>query len=178
MAKVYICDKHGKPQESFCPDCMEAFENRRDASTMTPEERASEFEWWGSMLTIPFSDLHKRIEELAGRSVWTHELANPEQIIAAIRSGQQAKMARLAEVDWWTDERDLSQQMQRRREAIRRAGAVNADLTTMEVYRCAFIRWQLGGGCLWSRHAGLAGAPSGHAVAPSSGVAGLGSRAY
>jgi hypothetical protein len=71
---------------------MEAFENRRDASTMTPEERASEFEWWGSMLTIPFSDLHKRIEELAGRSVWTHELANPEQIIAEIRSGQQATM--------------------------------------------------------------------------------------
>ena len=84
-------------------------------------------------------------------------------------------MARLAEVDWWTDERDLSQQMQRRREAIRRAGTVNADLTTMEVYRCAFIRWQLGGGCLWNRHAGRTGAPSSHTPAPGSRTADLGS---
>ncbi len=93
MAKTYICDKHGTPQESSCSDCMEAFTNRRDASTMTPEDRASEFEWWGSILTIPFDDLHKRIEELAGRSVWTHELAHPEQIIAEIRTGQRATLA-------------------------------------------------------------------------------------
>lgn len=77
MAKSYDCDKHNgqKGLTSYCPDCMEAFANRRDANTMTGDERAAEFRWWGEILTIPFSDLHQRIEELVGRNVWTHEMA-------------------------------------------------------------------------------------------------------
>jgi hypothetical protein len=95
MSETYCCDKHGTAVlvGEACPDCMEAFANRRDPSTMTAEERASEFEWWGDILTIPFNDLHKRIEELAGRSVWTHELANPKLIIQEIRSQQPATMS-------------------------------------------------------------------------------------
>ncbi len=60
---------------------------------MTAEERAAEFEWWGNILTIPFNDLHQRIEELVGRSVWTHELAYPEQLIQEIRTGRQASIS-------------------------------------------------------------------------------------
>lgn len=43
---MYICDKHGSEQDSYYPQCMTAFETRRDAKTMTGEERAAEFEWW------------------------------------------------------------------------------------------------------------------------------------
>jgi hypothetical protein len=88
----YTCDKHPGQTglTSYCTDCMTAFETRRDAATMTAEERAAEFEWWGSILTIPFANLHQRIEELVGRSVWTHELANPKALIREIRSGQSA----------------------------------------------------------------------------------------
>ena len=94
MTQTYSCDKHAERigLTSFCPDCVQAFENRRDAATMTPQERADEFRWWGSMLTIPFSDLRQRIEELAGRSVWTHELAHPDQIIEEIERQQPASL--------------------------------------------------------------------------------------
>lgn len=76
MPKTYDCDKHDsrRARTSYCPDCMEAFANRRDPNTMTGDERAAEFRWWGEVLTIPFSDLHQRIEELVGRTVWTHEM--------------------------------------------------------------------------------------------------------
>jgi len=57
-----------------CPVCTEEWESRRDAAEMTPEERWAEFESWGPILEIDFSKLHKRIEELVGRPVFTHEL--------------------------------------------------------------------------------------------------------
>lgn len=92
---MYTCDKHGTETErgSYCQACMDAFKGRRDAKTMTPEERAAEFEWWGEILTIPFSDLHQRITELVGRDVWTHELARPDLLIQEIRAQQPASMA-------------------------------------------------------------------------------------
>ena len=31
-----------------------------------------------SYLLVPFSDVHKYIEEKMGRPVWTHEMGNPE----------------------------------------------------------------------------------------------------
>ena len=39
-----------------------------------------------------FSDLHKRLEELMQRPVWTHELARPQWLADEIRSGKQANM--------------------------------------------------------------------------------------
>lgn len=35
-----------------------------------------------------FSDLHKRIEELVGRPVWTHEMAFPAMLYEEIRTGK------------------------------------------------------------------------------------------
>lgn len=57
-----------------CPVCTERWENRRDAATMTPEERLAEFDSMQPILEIDFSKLHQRIQELVGRPVWTHEL--------------------------------------------------------------------------------------------------------
>ena len=92
MATTYDCDKHPERAglTSYCPDCAEAFANRRDATTMTAEERAAEFRWWGEILTIPMGDLQQRIEELVGRPVWTHELARPNLLIAEIERGTPA----------------------------------------------------------------------------------------
>jgi hypothetical protein len=90
----YSCDKHGisVPAGTPCPDCVEAWTNRRAPNTMTVTERADEFRWWGNILTIPFPDMHKRIEELVGRPVWTHELSNPGALIDEIESGERATM--------------------------------------------------------------------------------------
>lgn len=51
---------------------------------MTPLERVNELNRWMACVTIPFDNIHKRIEELVGRSVWTHELALPDQLRAEI----------------------------------------------------------------------------------------------
>jgi hypothetical protein len=90
MAKTYDCDKHPAQQalSSYCPDCMEVFANRRDPNTMTGDERAAELTWWGAILTIPFGDLHQRIEELVGRGVFTHELVGWPRLIEEARTRQ------------------------------------------------------------------------------------------
>lgn len=95
MADTYFCDKHqdAVPRGQGCPACMDAFTNRRDATAMTATERAAEFRWWGRILTIPFGDLHQRMEELVGRPVFTHELANPDLLIQEIESGESASFA-------------------------------------------------------------------------------------
>lgn len=87
-AETYVCDKHGSSHQrgNGCPDCAEAFANRRSPDSMTPEEREAELRWWGQILTIPFGDLHQRYEELVGRGIWTHEFANPEPLIVEART--------------------------------------------------------------------------------------------
>lgn len=62
------------PLKEACPTCLAAFPNRRPVHAMSGDERAAELELWGGVLEIPFSLVHERIEELVGRSVWTHEL--------------------------------------------------------------------------------------------------------
>ena len=57
-----------------CPDCVESYEALPDADTMTGDERATELEAWCGPLEIEFSLVHKRIQELVGRPVWTHEM--------------------------------------------------------------------------------------------------------
>jgi len=55
---------------------------------MSQEAKAVELEQWMGPLEVPFDLLHKRIEELAGRPVWTHELGSPALIAAEIRGGE------------------------------------------------------------------------------------------
>ena len=74
MPKTYICPNHHRELSNYCPDCIEAFSNRRDPNAMTGDERAAEFDFWGPICTIPFGDIHQRIEELVGRGVFPHEM--------------------------------------------------------------------------------------------------------
>ena len=89
----YFCKVH----ETFifkgkcCSQCVSDWNNRKAADEMTPQERADEYQMYcDNVLTIPFGDLHTRIEELVGRPVWTHELARPEWLVKEILSGKQA----------------------------------------------------------------------------------------
>jgi hypothetical protein len=52
---------------------------------MTADERADELQRFAGILEVDFSLMHGRIEALAGRSVWSHELANYAAIIEQVR---------------------------------------------------------------------------------------------
>lgn len=72
--KAY-CPEHGSPLPPACPGCGERM--ARPVETMTGDERADELQHWGdTVMTVDFDKLHKRIEELVGRPVWTHELGS------------------------------------------------------------------------------------------------------
>jgi hypothetical protein len=61
-------------------------ENRSDPGTMTKDERKIELEWFftgpGKTCEVPFNVMHKRMEQLMGRPVWTHEFANTKRLMA------------------------------------------------------------------------------------------------
>lgn len=90
MATTYTCPNHQRDVSGPCPDCVEAFANRRDPDAMTGAERAAEFDFWGPICTIPFGDIHQRIEELVGRPVFTHEMgtAGIERLTEEARTRQ------------------------------------------------------------------------------------------
>lgn len=91
--KKRTCSRCGTPDlTTACPRCTEEWENRRDAAEMTADERLAEFQSWRPVLEIDFDKLHKRIEELVGRPVWTHELARPELLDHEIATGEQPGM--------------------------------------------------------------------------------------
>lgn len=92
MGKQRICHICGTVCTDACPTCTAAFKHRRDATTMTAEERAVELESLVGVLEIDFDKLHQRITELVGRDVWTHELAHPENLVAEIRRGVPASI--------------------------------------------------------------------------------------
>ena len=68
------CPHHGSPLPPACPECLALFEI--DAESMTGDERAAAMEALDGPLTVEFGKLHKRIEQLVGRPVWTHEMGS------------------------------------------------------------------------------------------------------
>lgn len=70
-----ICKRCGQltADNQECPVCAEWFKTRPDPITMTPDERATEFESW-KFCEIYFDKVHQRMEELVGRPIWTHEI--------------------------------------------------------------------------------------------------------
>lgn len=60
---------------------MDEFAFRTPASEMSRAERTSELKTWFPIVEIPFTDQHKRIEELMGRPVFLHEMADPDALI-------------------------------------------------------------------------------------------------
>lgn len=69
----HIC---GTVTDTYCPTCTAHFASRRNAEVMTGEERAAELELLCGPLEIEFQLVHRRIEELVGRPVWTHEMGS------------------------------------------------------------------------------------------------------
>ncbi len=89
--KWRTCHICGERCDSWCPICTANFENRRDAEAMTGDERAAEMELWFGPLEVEFDLVHKRLEELVGRPVWTHELGlNSEGLIEESRTRKAA----------------------------------------------------------------------------------------
>ena len=89
--KLRTCTRCGTSTVSWCPVCSSEFESRRPASEMSAEERVREYRSWG-VCEIEFSKIHRRIEELVGRSVYTHELAFPDALVAEIERGVSADL--------------------------------------------------------------------------------------
>jgi hypothetical protein len=67
---------------------------------MSAEERCAELRWFlhadgGELIAKgygKFEHIHKRIEELVGRSVWTHELLFEDELCEEIRTGVRPSM--------------------------------------------------------------------------------------
>ena len=76
MSETRICSYCGAvvPTNDWCQACVVGFSSRRPAEEMTPDERAAEMRRFAGPVSIPFDLIHQRIEELVGRSVWTHEI--------------------------------------------------------------------------------------------------------
>ena len=92
----HICGALVGAKES-CPTCTEAYKHPRDVATMTTVERLAEFDLLNDVLEFDLDLLHKRIEELLGRPVWTHELADIDSIRREIASGDRATMTAILE---------------------------------------------------------------------------------
>lgn len=97
MSETRVCHWCNRtvPINDYCPDCVIAFVDRPDVSTMTKAERIAELRWFlegdGQYVEIAFDDIHGRIEALMGRPVWTHEMAasNAHVLISELANGVQ-----------------------------------------------------------------------------------------
>jgi len=89
--KTRVCALCGRiiPIKEYCNACIERVANLPEPHTMRIEERLAEFDSYDSALTIPFQQLHGRLEGLVGRPVWTHEFALWDRLRAEIVSGEQ-----------------------------------------------------------------------------------------
>lgn len=72
---------HGVGPESNrgdCVACNEELATRAYAGDMTPDQRADEVrDLLQEISAYRIEDIQKRIDELVGRPVWTHELSTP-----------------------------------------------------------------------------------------------------
>ena len=75
-----------------CPTCVANWPQRKPAQDMTIEEKTHELDLLSGVLEVPFQLAHERIEEIMGRPVWTHELANFNQLKHELLTGHKASM--------------------------------------------------------------------------------------
>ncbi len=89
--KTRVCALCGRiiPIKEYCNACIERVANLPAPQTMTIAERLAEFDSYDTALTIPFQQLHQRVEGLVGRPVWTHEFALWDRLRTEIVSGEQ-----------------------------------------------------------------------------------------
>ena len=88
MTDDWTCP-HGfgpESQRGDCPDCNRDIEGRRSRDDMTGDERAEEVR---ALLHDPsayrMDDIHKRLEDLVGRPVWTHEFVTDTWLMEKAR---------------------------------------------------------------------------------------------
>ncbi len=99
MAKPRNCHICGTHCEEWCPTCVENFDTRRNADEMTGDERAEELKLLYGPLEIPFDMLHKRIEGLVGRPVFTHEMGlNSDGLIEEARNRNHPTMEEVVDL--------------------------------------------------------------------------------
>lgn len=71
-----ICEAE-VPEDQACTSCIERFPQRRPANEMSPGERVAEAELLigkDAVTELPAKLLMQRIDELVGRTVWSHEI--------------------------------------------------------------------------------------------------------
>ena len=79
MTETFICKTHHieVPASGHgCEQCYTEWEHRRPANEMTPDERVSELKRITAQLSIPMRETMVRVDELVGRSVYSHELGS------------------------------------------------------------------------------------------------------
>ena len=80
---LYEAKRRGVP--FGCATCTEELAARPLASDMTPFDRALELRFLlDQPSTVSFNLIHKRVEDLMGRGVMTHEFALPKELEAEI----------------------------------------------------------------------------------------------
>lgn len=83
---VRTCHRCGTKTDAWCPVCVAEITAPRTVEAMSTDERVDELASWLGPLEVPFHDVHKRIEDLMQRPVWTHELAFPDSLLSELKS--------------------------------------------------------------------------------------------
>lgn len=97
MRFCHICKSEVADHE-WCSTCQKNFDERRDADTMSLEERIEELKQIAVVpFEIPLSKVHQRLEELMQRPVWVHELGDPNALCMELTTGKRTGMAALVE---------------------------------------------------------------------------------
>jgi hypothetical protein len=91
-AKPRNCHHCGQYTEGWCEDCTAKWDKRPAVETMTVEQRLAEIDDLFGPLEVRFTLVHQRIEQLMGRSVWTHELAYPWMLKSELANGDRATL--------------------------------------------------------------------------------------
>jgi hypothetical protein len=68
----------------FCPVCTSKYKKLKSAAGLTATERRTEMELLYGPLEIPFELVHARFEQLLGRPVFTHEMADSAKLLTEV----------------------------------------------------------------------------------------------
>lgn len=82
----WVCPVHNisLDESVFCPRCINIFNNAKDPTEMTNQQKRDEIYYWTvtqPILTVPFNTLKKRFSELVGRPLLTHEMLDAHKLI-------------------------------------------------------------------------------------------------
>jgi hypothetical protein len=86
--KERICSWCGNKVTEWCSNCIITYQNKTDPKSKNEalEELKTIFDD-NLICEIPFPMIHKRIETLMGRSVWSHELVERKLLIKELETG-------------------------------------------------------------------------------------------